>query len=156
MALNNIIIPRRGKDFFDEKGDPTLRFMNWIELVTGQTNSTTIIVEDTEQALTSTGSRVSRNAARINSLELKQFRLTETAVALTTSPFEIIDCINTSPIPITLDPNAIGADEVHIARSDASVDIIGIVNGKTNIRLNVKNFSVHLIKQITGQGWLQI
>ncbi len=152
----NIIVPRRKEDFFDNNGDPTLRFVRWIEAVTGQTNITSITVENTEQELTSTGSRVSRNAARINSLELKQFELIETSIALTTSPFEIIDCTNTDKIDITLDPNAIGADEVHIARSDATVDIIGTVNGKTNIRLNVKGFSVHLIKQITGSGWLQI
>ena len=151
-----IIIPRRREDFFKDDGEPTLRFVRWIEAVTGQTNSTSIIVETTEQELTSTGSRVSRNAARINSLELKQFELVETSIAITTTPFEIIDCINTTKIDITLDPNAIGADEVHIARSNGVVDIIGIVNGKTNIRLNVKGFSVHLIKQITGNGWLQI
>ena len=151
-----IIVPRRKEDFFDSNGDPTLRFVRWIEAVTGQTNITSIVVENTEQELTSTGSRVSRNAARINSLELKQFELVETTVALTTNPFEIIDCANTAKIDITLDPNAVGKDEVHIARSGATVDIIGMVNGKTNIRLNVKGFSVHLIKQITGSGWLQI
>ena len=151
-----IIVPRRREDFFKDDGEPTLRFVRWIEAVTGQTNSTSIIVETTEQELTSTGSRVSRNAARINSLELKQFELVETSIAIKTTPFEIIDCINTTKIDITLDPNAIGADEVHIARNNAVVDIIGIVNGKTNIRLNVKGFSVHLIKQITGNGWLQI
>lgn len=156
MALNNIIVPRRREDIIGPNGELTLRFINWIELVTGQTNDTTVIVEDTEQALTSTSSRVSRNAARINSLELKQFELIETSIALTTSPFQIIDCINTAKVEITLDTNAVGADEVHIARSNAVVDIIGIVNGKTNITLNVKNFSVHLIKQITGNGWLQI
>lgn len=153
---DTIIVPRRREDFFDENGDPTHRFIRWVEAVTGQTNNTSVIVETTEQELTSTGSRVSRNAARINSLELKEFELVETAVALTTNPFEVIDCINTGLIEVTLDPQAIGKDEVHIARSGATVDIIGVVNGKTNVRLNVKGFSIHLIKQITGTGWLQI
>ena len=42
------------------------------------------------------------------------------------------------------------------ADNSGVVDIIGTVNGKTNITLNVKGYSVHLIKQITGSGWLQI
>lgn len=152
----NIIVPRRREDIFEPNGEISFRFIKWMEFVTGQTNTTSVVVEDTEQSLTSTSSRVSRNAARINSLELKEFELVETSIALTTKSFEIIDCINTDPIEITLDPNALGKDEVHIARSGATVDVIGVVNGKTNIRLNVKHFSVHLIKQITGNGWLQI
>lgn len=152
-----IIVPRRLEDWFDPGTKQlTLRALKFFELITGTTNTAVINIDSNEQALTSTGSRVSRNAARINSLELKAFELIETSASITTEPFQIIDCINTVKVEITLDPDAIGADEVHIARSGATVDIIGIVNGKTNIRLNIKGFSVHLIKQITGPGWLQI
>ncbi len=101
-------------------------------------------------------SKSNRNTAQINSILSKEFELIEADTDLITKPFQIIDCINTSTIEITLDPQAIGEDEVHIARSDRVVKIIGTVNGKTNITLNVKGFSVHLIKQITGDGWLQI
>ena len=38
MVATNVITPRRREDFFDDKGEPTLRFIRWIELVTGQTN----------------------------------------------------------------------------------------------------------------------
>lgn len=44
MAVN-IITPRRREDFFDRTGEPTLRFVKWIELVTGQTNTSTIEIE---------------------------------------------------------------------------------------------------------------
>ena len=129
----------------------TILFQLW-QRMGGDTD----IIDDSQQNITSTSSRVSRNAARINSLELKQFELVETDSSLTTGPFQIIDCINTNLINITLDPQAIGEDEVHIARSDATVDLIGTVNGKVNPRLNRKNLSLHLIKKITGNGWLQI
>ena len=49
MAVN-IITPRRREDFFDDKGDPTLRFIRWVELVTGQTNTTTVEVESADVA----------------------------------------------------------------------------------------------------------
>jgi hypothetical protein len=42
---NNIITPRRKEEFFDRNGDPTLRFIRWMELVTGQTNTTSTTVE---------------------------------------------------------------------------------------------------------------
>ena len=36
-----IVTPRRREDFFDKSGEPTLRFVNWIEAVTKQTNVST-------------------------------------------------------------------------------------------------------------------
>lgn len=91
---------------------------------------------------------------RVDALEYKVFSFVEATTSITTGPFEIIDCSNASKIEVTLDPDALDLDEVHIARSNARVDIVGTVNGKTNITLNVKGFSVHLIKNPTG--WLQI
>jgi len=38
--MAEIIIPRRREDFFRENGEPTHRFIRWIELVTQQTNET--------------------------------------------------------------------------------------------------------------------
>jgi len=45
--MAEIIIPRRGERLLDENGQPTLRFSNWIELISQQTNSTT---DDVDQA----------------------------------------------------------------------------------------------------------
>ena len=44
--MANIVIPRRGERLFNDKGEPTLRFANWMELVTGQTNETTDVVDE--------------------------------------------------------------------------------------------------------------
>lgn len=151
---NNIIVPRRREDFFKPNGDPTHRFMDWIELVTGQTNVSSITIENTEQSLTSTSSRVSRNAARINSIELKEFEIVNTTIGLTTEEFQIIICKNASPISITLDPDAIKDDEVHIKRRGGSIEVIGSIDGFTNKIINVKNYSMHLV--FDGIDWSEI
>ena len=149
-----IIVPRRREDFFKDNGEPTTRFINWIELVTGQTNITSITVENTEQELTSTGSRVSRNAARINSIELKEFEIVNTTTSITTAEFQIIICKNTLPINVTLNPQAVENDEVHIKRRGESIEVIGSIDGFTNKTINVLNYSMHLI--FDGTDWSEI
>lgn len=151
---NNIIVPRRREDFFKPNGDPTTRFLNWIELVTGQTNTSSLVIENTEQSLTSTSSRVSRNAARINSIELKEFEIINTTTSLTTEEFQVIICKNTSPINITLNTNAVKDDEVHIKRRGEEVVVIGSIDGFTNRTINVLNYSMHLI--FDGTDWSEI
>ena len=36
--MTTIIVPRRRQDFFDDRGEPTLRFIRWMEGVTDTTN----------------------------------------------------------------------------------------------------------------------
>jgi hypothetical protein len=151
---NNIIVPRRREDFFKSNGDPTARFMIWIEQVTGQTNTSSINIENSERAITSTGSRVSRNAARINSIELKEFEIVTTTNSLTTSEYQIIICKNSQEINVTLDPNALKDDEVHIKRRGAAVNVVGLIDGFTNKKINVKNYSMHLV--FDGADWNEI
>ena len=150
----NIIPPRRREDFFDRNGDPTHRFIDWIELLNNQTNSSSVIIESTEQTLTSVSSRVSRNATRINSLELKEFEIVNTTVDVTTEEFQIIICKNVASINVTLDPQAIENDEVHIKRRGGSIEVIGSIDGFTNKTINVLNYSMHLI--FDGTDWSEI
>ena len=42
--MADLIPPRRG-EFLTKQGEPTLRFINWIESLTTQSNSTTEIIE---------------------------------------------------------------------------------------------------------------
>lgn len=39
--MADIIVPRRRQDFFDDRGEPTLRFVRWMEGVTETTNEST-------------------------------------------------------------------------------------------------------------------
>lgn len=112
------------------------------------------IIDNTEQAITGSNSRVSRNAARIHSLELKDFEIVNTTVGIITDRNQIIICKNTDNIDITLDTQALEEDEVHIKRRDKEVRVIGIIDGLTNKTINIKNYSMHLV--FDGIDWSEI
>lgn len=149
-----LIPPSRRDDFLTADGELTFRFMKWVESVNRQTNTSSENVESTDEALTSTSSRVSRNAARINSLELKEFEIRQVTASVTTAENQILICKNTGPIDVTLDPQAIEEDEVHIKRRDAKVKVIGSIDGATNKTINIKNYSMHLV--FDGIDWSEI
>lgn len=111
-------------------------------------------ISDSKENITSSSSRVSRNAARINSIELKEFEIVTTTTSLTAEEFQIIICKNTAPITVALDPQAIEHDEVHIKRRGESIEVIGSIDGFTNKTINVLNYSMHLI--FDGTDWSEI
>jgi hypothetical protein len=43
--MAEIIVPRRREDFFDSRGEPTLRFIRWVEAVTEKGNETSETVD---------------------------------------------------------------------------------------------------------------
>ena len=154
VSSETVITPQRREDFFNDRGEPTLRFIRWIELVTSTTNTAVVDIDDSKQDITSLSSRVSRNATRINALELKEFELVNTTTSLSTLRNQIIICKNTGSINITLDTKALEGDEVHIKRSSDVVEVIGQVDGLTNLTINVPLFSLHLV--FNGTDWSQI
>lgn len=111
-------------------------------------------IEDSQQSITSSSSRTSRNSAKINSLELKEFEIINTTVGVTTEEFQIIICKNTLPIDVTLNTQAVEHDEVHIKRRGGSINVIGSIDGFTNKTINVKNYSMHLV--FDGTDWSEI
>jgi len=111
-------------------------------------------VSSTEEELTSSNSRVSRNAARIHALEKVDFDIEIITADFTTERNQIIICQNTSLITVTLDSNAIEEDEVHIKRTNAVVNVIGSIDGKTQNIINVRYYSMHLV--FDGSGWNEI
>ncbi len=111
-------------------------------------------ISASEEELTSTGSRVARNAARINALEKVDFDIEIITTDFTTSRNQVIICKNTSPINITLDSNALEEDELHIKRTNAVVNVLGDVDGETFTTINVKYYSMHLV--FDGENWNQI
>ena len=58
------------------------------------------------------------------------------------------------PISITLDPQAVEDDEVHIKRRGVSIEVIGSIDGFTNKTINLLNYSMHLI--FDGTDWSEI
>lgn len=132
-----------------ERQRDTILFQLW-QRIGGPTD----IIDESQQNITSTSSRVSRNAARINSIELKEFEIVNTTESVTTEEFQIVICKNTSPITVTLDPQAIKDDEVHIKRRGESIEVVGEIDGFTNKTINVLNYSMHLIYD--GTDWSEI
>lgn len=119
-----------------------------------RTGGSTDLIEAAEESLTSTGSRVARNAAKINALEKSGFDIEIITADFTTSRNQVIICNNTSAITVTLDPNAIEEDQVHIKRANNVVNVTGIIDGFSSKRINVKYFSMHLV--FNGVEWSQI
>ena len=132
-----------------ERQRDTILFQLW-QRMGGDTD----IIEDNQQNITSSSSRVSRNAARINSLELKEFEIVKATADVTAKEYQIIICKNVMPITVTLDPQAVEDDEVHIKRRGGSIDVIGSIDGFTNKTINVLNYSMHLIYD--GTDWSEI
>ena len=135
------------RDYFEQTN--IILFQLW-----QRTGGTTDSIDNSQQDINSTSSRVSRNAARINSVELKEFEIINTTVGLTAEEFQIIICKNTTEINITLDPQAIENDEVHIKRRDGVVNVIGSIDGFTNKTINILNYSMHLV--FDGTDWSEI
>ena len=135
------------RDYFEQTN--IILFQLW-----QRTGGTTDSIDNSQQDINSTSSRVSRNAARINSVELKEFEIINTTVGLTAEEFQIIICKNTTEINITLDPQAIENDEVHIKRRGGVVNVIGSIDGFTNKTINILNYSMHLV--FDGTDWSEI
>lgn len=132
-----------------EKQRDTILFQLWKRM-----GGDVDLVEDGQQSITSSSSRVSRNAARINSLELKEFDLVQVDSDITTNINQILDCINTAPIKVTLDPQAVAGDEVHVKRRGEEILIEGSIDGSPDLIINVLLYSVHLI--FNGATWISI
>lgn len=98
--------------------------------------------------------RVEANELAIIALEYRVFEVIETTVSITIDEFKIVICKNTSLINITLKLSPIKGDEAHIKRQLAPVNVIGKVDGKTNKKINIKNYSMHLV--FNGIDWSEI
>lgn len=140
------------------KDKPTRDYLRQVETILFQlwqrTGGDTDIIDDGQNNITSTSSRVSRNAARINSLELKEFEILTTLIDLTTDRNQIILCKNVAPITIILDPQAVEEDEVHVKRRGEEVTVIGLIDGSNDQIINVLNWSAHYV--FDGTDWSSI
>ena len=91
---------------------------------------------------------------RVEALEYKVWETVPATTSLTAEEFQIVICKNTSPIDIILKPSALKDDEIRVKRRDAPVTIIGVINGKQDLKINVKNSAPHLV--FDGTDWSTI
>ena len=136
----NIITPRRREDFFDENGNPTLRFVRWIEAVTGNTNISSNDVTEIQAALTEFDDIHAPDLTEIEDA-LTEFDdihmpnvedeihsdVISTAVSLTTSGTQTIIC--TAAVTITLNASP----------DDQEIATVVIQNGDVTIEGNGRN-----------------
>ncbi len=91
---------------------------------------------------------------RVADLEYRVYEIVNTTASIDSEPFTTIICKNTLPIDITLDTDAKENDEVNIKRRGATVNVIGQIDGSTNMTLNIKNYSMKLV--FDGTEWSEI
>lgn len=120
----------------------------------GILQDTAFLADETDKVEADLIERVDSLEVRVDALEYKTFTIVPTTENTQTLGFQIIICKNTSAIDITLDPDALLDDEVHIKRRGGVVNVIGTIDGFTNKRINVKYYSMHLVYD--GEEWNEI
>lgn len=123
-------------DYFQQQARFDLQIWN-------RTGAGQDFIDDADQSITSSSSRVSRNSAKIDALEFIRFRVVEVTEDYTAAPFEIVICSNIIPITVTLETNAIFDDQIHVKRKPnaAKVTTLGAIDGETSRVINIKNWS---------------
>jgi hypothetical protein len=91
---------------------------------------------------------------KVEDLEARTLRVISTTFSLIAESFKIVLCNNSTPITITLNPVAVKDDMIHVMRKNASVDVIGTINGLTDRTINVVNYSELYIYD--GSEWSTI
>ena len=93
---------------------------------------------------------------RVAALEYRVYENVSTTTSLTTNEFQIILCKNTSPIEITLKTDPIDGDEISVIRTNATVKVLGTINNKTNLTLNVKGSGPKFVYDAAALTWWRI
>jgi hypothetical protein len=135
---------REVKDFIEQQNTIIWQLRN-------RTGGNADFIDESQQSTINLTSNTNKNTALINSVKLKEFEILTTTESLTTKKYQIIICRNTIPITVTLDPNAVKDDEVHIKRRGEEITVIGLVDGLSDPVINVLNWSVHYV--FDGIDW---
>ncbi len=90
---------------------------------------------------------------RVEVLEGRIPEYIETSTPIAVSGFKVVNCINATPIDITLGPSIVG-DTVNIKRTNAAVNVIGVIDGMENVTINAKRYSMKLY--CIGNEWIEI
>ena len=153
-----IITPPKRGEFLTAKGEPTLRFITWIESLTAQSNETTGEVSETSELISSDSGVVEEVEGLGNELALvtpppiEETEVIATSTDFTTTGSQIIICTNTIPINITLNPNPDEGEQLHIKmQNTGSVNLIGPIDGETEITIINRYDAPHLI--FTVDAW---
>jgi hypothetical protein len=109
------------------------------------------IATNTADKAVNTSTAAVMTPALIKQVDRITFDIVTVGSDYTTYRNQILICRNATPITITLNPYPRLFEEVHVKRRDAELTIAGLIDGLTDITLNVPNYSVHLVYD--GQDW---
>jgi len=73
--------------------------------------------------------RITNLEPRVDDLEARIFRTVKVTEDATALSFQVVLCDNTDPIDITLDPDAVADDMIHVMRRNAEVTSFGLIDG---------------------------
>jgi len=85
---------------------------------------------------------VLKNQADIVDLQARILRTRKVAVDTVAESFQVVLCDNTTPIVVTLNPDAVKDDLIHVIRRNDEVTTLGLIDGDNTGRLlNVEYWS---------------
>jgi len=164
--------------FFDERGQLTQEGEEWfeydnrwkqavwsklggtddfvVELQNGelyepgiQTSNADDLIEELEVEAEMAGQTV-----QVRDLEIIELAAAQTAI--TTTGDQLVICNNTAAGTVTLNSLPDDGEEAVIARRNAGVTMIGVINGKTNPTLAMKLDTAHLKFSVAAGEWVVI
>tara|TARA_R110000824_G_scaffold390500_1_gene586975 strand:- start:689 stop:1045 length:357 start_codon:yes stop_codon:yes gene_type:complete len=62
---DEVIVPRRKEDFFDNRGEPTLRYVRFLESITSTTNTGSAAIDGNTQAIAANTALINVNISNI-------------------------------------------------------------------------------------------
>lgn len=145
------LIPlRESEPIFDAGGRGTRRFNRYIDDLTRKVNVTSSETEEINTQL----SQSQQTISKLTEIIKKQDIIVFVSSDYTLKPYETAICSNSSLIDVTLPQNPIKGDVVNIKRKSYPINVIGMIDGKTNKRINIKYYSMKLIYD--GSEWSEI
>lgn len=157
--MATITPPKRG-EFLTSKGEPTLRFITWIESLTQQSNETTGEVSETSELISNDSGieedleGLGSELALITPFALPEKEVISTSTSFTTTGDQIIICTNTASITITLNALPDDVEQVHIVRQNTgAVTVSGAINGDTSLTIGNRYSSPHLVFTLAANEW---
>jgi len=145
------LIPlRETEDIFTARNRLTIRAAAYFRDITSMVNTSTNDIGEINTQL----AQNLQNAAKINELEKRRLVIVKTVADITAKPYEQIVCNNTTSIDVTLDLNPRVDDLINVKRKNAVVEVIGVIDGLTNVRINVKRYNMKLLYD--GDEWIEV
>jgi hypothetical protein len=155
-----IITPPRRGEFLTANGEPTQRFITWIESLTTITNEVSGEISEASELISGSSEAdevldgLQTDLAFITPLAEQDAQVITASADYTTTGSQIIICTNTADITITLNLTPDDTEQVHIVRQNTgAVTVSGAINGDTTLQIGQRYSSPHLVFTVAANEW---